>query len=247
MGALGRNCVSEHYKTNKTASRVLLRSHTHSTEYFIAGFGGKTPSNHLHNCNYNAMGTRSLICIFFQGRFVVAQYSQWDGYPERGGQGMKILRFLRRHGNIQRLKHGLQYITILCINEGEAYQRLTEIEATEQPSLSRDTGAGILEIIAEATDTSYVPIFLDLEFANDGLFCEWAYVIDLDDELFEVFSGADRKEQASSKRFDAVGGEQDTVPAFVRGFGFQALPNTEAEFIEKLNEAPGAGGEDQNS
>jgi hypothetical protein len=193
------------------------------------------------------MGTRSLICIFFHGRFVVAQYSQWDGYPERGGQGMKILRFLRQPGNIKRLKRGLQYITILCINEGEASQRLTEIEATEQTSLSRDTGAGILEIIAGATDTSYIPIFLNLEFANDGLFCEWAYVIDLDDAVFEVFSGAVRKEQASSERFNAIGGERDTVPAFVRGFSVQALPDTEADFIEKLNEATGAGDENQNS
>jgi len=25
------------------------------------------------------MGTRSLICVYYNGKFVIAQYSQWDG------------------------------------------------------------------------------------------------------------------------------------------------------------------------
>ena len=191
------------------------------------------------------MGTRSLICIFFKGRFVVAQYSQWDGYPEREGQGMRILQFLLGPSNIKRLKSGLECIKILRTKESEELQDSTNIEAAQPPpSLSRDTGAEILEIVAGASDTNYVPIVLDLEFANNRLFCEWAYVIDLDDEVFEVYRGLEgtvSKKEASTMRFNNVGRESDTVPTLVRGFSFQALPNTEKTFIEMLNEASGAG------
>lgn len=71
------------------------------------------------------MGTRHLICVFYQGRFVVAQYGQWDGYPE--GQGVKILKFLRVPINIQRLKEGLKHIfeppeQEVCIQNKKANQ-----------------------------------------------------------------------------------------------------------------------------
>ena len=57
------------------------------------------------------MCTPSLIYVFYNGRFVVAQCSQWDGYPE--GQGMDILHFLLNSDNIERLKNGLQHIITL--------------------------------------------------------------------------------------------------------------------------------------
>ena len=69
-------------------------------------------------------------------------------------------------------------------------------------------------------------------------------MIDLDDEVFEVYRGLEgtvSKKEASTMPFNNVGRESDTVPTLVRGFSFQALPNTEKTFIEMLNEASGAG------
>ena len=40
------------------------------------------------------MGTRNLTCVVKNGEFVVAQYGQWDGYPD--GNGFKILEFLEK-------------------------------------------------------------------------------------------------------------------------------------------------------
>ena len=39
------------------------------------------------------MGTRSLIAVQLDGEYKIAQYSQWDGYPE--GQGLGCLNFLK--------------------------------------------------------------------------------------------------------------------------------------------------------
>jgi hypothetical protein len=195
------------------------------------------------------MGTRNLICVFYRGRFVIAQYSQWDGYPE--GQGMTILNFLLNSQNIERLKQGLQYIVILDDEDLEQYQQPgmggpahTNCKCCGKgdadvppfpPSLSRDTGAKILEMVAQATPETRVPISLNLEFANDDGFCEWAYVVDLDNEAFEVFSGGAPKGKARSERFANVGGEKETVPMLVKSFPFTELPTTQDEFVNILN------------
>ena len=67
------------------------------------------------------MGTRHLICIFYRGEWVVAQYGQWDGYPE--GQGFKLYRFLSVARNIDNLKAGLVHVYELGQEEAEEIAR----------------------------------------------------------------------------------------------------------------------------
>jgi flagellar motor switch/type III secretory pathway protein FliN len=123
------------------------------------------------------------------------------------------------------------------------------------PSLSRDTSAKILSMIArtsltdseggdnaesrpEATDSNKkIPVKLELEFANDGMFCEWAYVIDLDKEVLEVYGGCEKKRDGH--RFQDVGGEHDEVPAFYCSLEFRELylMKSDMEFLESARKA----------
>ncbi|KAN0070949.1 hypothetical protein V8E54_011114, partial [Elaphomyces granulatus] len=193
------------------------------------------------------MGTRNLICVYYKGRFVIAQYCQWDGYPE--GQGQGILMFLLESGNIERLKEGLQYLTTLTQEGMEELENAIQHDLESQPnystgvgeklislwpSLSRDTGAKILEIVAQATAEKRVPIVRYLGFANDGMSCEWAYIVDLDQNTFQVFGGYEHKQQAPTSRFSDVGGERDTVPALIQTFSLSQLPATEKEFMDAI-------------
>lgn len=57
------------------------------------------------------------------------------------------------------------------------------------PTLNRDTGAKIFDIIAAARLDDYIPIYSQVEFAHDALFCEYCYCVDLDAEVFEIFGG----------------------------------------------------------
>lgn len=60
------------------------------------------------------------------------------------------------------------------------------------PSLARETSSGILTIIASADKP--VPVQPDLEFIADGVFCEWAYVVDVDAGVLEAYAGGLRAE-----------------------------------------------------
>lgn len=172
---------------------------------------------------------------------MVAQYCQWDGYLE--GQGAKILEFLLVPGNIERLKKGVTRITpvddqtVQDILDKHSYSTFKnnkkvcecgsavsfqEPEKCFPSTLNRDTGAKILDIIAAARPDDYIPIQLSLDFAANGLFCEFCYCVDLDAEVFEVFgdavvippttTGDEKIEQIGKNRFVEVCRAAEAAP-----------------------------------
>lgn len=66
------------------------------------------------------------------------------------------------------------------------------------PELSRDTGGDILELIMFKNKTK---LQNSLNFAADSLLCEWAYVIDLDKNTYEVYEGFNKEPLDESERF----------------------------------------------
>lgn len=142
------------------------------------------------------MGTRGVTEVIYNDKLVVSQYGQWDHYPM--GQGLTVLNFLRDELNIDKLKANLMlHLTYQASDEelkkiyaryfdenGMGTMEQSDKFGKDYPSLTRDTGAGILEVIANAKTT---PIPLQLEpqsFKDDRLFCEGVYTINLDDETF---------------------------------------------------------------
>ncbi|MFA6570170.1 MAG: hypothetical protein WCT77_02935 [Bacteroidota bacterium] len=67
---------------------------------------------------------------------------------------------------------------------------------------TRDTGAKILEVIYKApSKLKEIPLSNSIEFANESLFCEWAYVVDFDTNTFEVYNGFNKKPLTKKDRF----------------------------------------------
>ena len=155
------------------------------------------------------MGTRNLVAVYVDGEYKVAQYGQWDGYPE--GQGALCLSFLRDEMDETIFREQLKNVRFG--NEKEMNSLFEEFGADPSgsismsnydklkeayPELHRDTAAKILKLIQDGKVR-----FLkdDLEFAADGLFCEWAYVIDLDKRTFEVYTGFHKEPLTEKDRF----------------------------------------------
>lgn len=142
------------------------------------------------------------------GQTKIAQYSQWDGYPS--GQGGEILKFLRQVG-LAKLEANLPRCRFITDEEAEQADR--DIEAGTKtmkahfPLLSRDHGAKVLEMIASDTGTEPLLLQDHSNFLKDGLFCEWAYLLDLDAETLTVYKGGPNVVQTYSIRDLPVNGD----------------------------------------
>lgn len=148
------------------------------------------------------MGTRNLTMVILNNEIKVAQYGQWDGYPS--GQGRRIIKFISRM-NKKKFVERLKNVKFISVEEIENRMRACGWKETGRgtfsieygkdalwnttyPELSRDIGAKILKRIyngkaKELKDSS--------AFASDGLYCEWGYVLDLDNDILEIYVGSD--------------------------------------------------------
>lgn len=190
------------------------------------------------------MGTRNLTMVIESGATKIAQYGQWDGYPE--GQGVEALRFLRATGRIEKLRKRLpsvkwveeeevtKYLESIGSEDGWVDSRQSSLLNKEYPYLSRNHGAGILTMITSSVGE--VKLRDRSDFANNSLFNEWTYVIDLDKETFEVYSGFSQAPVSSENRFQGGPNKGGYYPVrLIKEYDLNDLP-TEEEFIAEFTE-----------
>jgi hypothetical protein len=134
------------------------------------------------------MGTRNLTVVKDKnGTTRVAQYGQWDGYPQYSG--IEALKFLREEMNQEKLLKRLTLVQFIDEEESnEIWESFDHDDndptkySMEYPGLHRDTGIKILEAVANATET--LKTIDNSEFANDTLFCEGIYEVDFSTNKF---------------------------------------------------------------
>lgn len=138
------------------------------------------------------MGTRGAIVFVIDGIEKVG-YNHWDSYPS--GLGVHVLEWMREQANLfldDELRQQVRALQLVDEDEEpteEERERFSKYwnksVSTGQDwySLLRETQGKPGEILAAGamTDGGNFPL--------DSLFCEWAYVIDLDTEVFEVYKG----------------------------------------------------------
>ena len=126
------------------------------------------------------------------GKYVVAKYCQWDVYPK--GQGKIALEFLRDKFNREKFVKNLKKVRpitdkklnkywVECGNDSKSNFVSSEVGTkflAKYPNLHRDMGADILAFIQNHTERKNIELQDDLSFASNSLFCEWCWVVDLD-------------------------------------------------------------------
>lgn len=155
------------------------------------------------------MGTRHLIAVQLDGEYKIAQYGQWDGYPE--GQGMTTLHFLRSMDE-DKFKSALRNSSFISDDELMALWKqygadddgmvsLSDADRMKKdhPEYSRDTSADILQMVQEHPEG--MKLHNQIGFAANGLLCEWAWVIDLDKRTFEGYRGFGSEPLTEQDRF----------------------------------------------
>lgn len=202
------------------------------------------------------MGTRHLIAVQLDGEYKIAQYGQWDGYPS--GQGLNVLNFLQAANlavfreKLRKLKWATsEQINNAWIRAGaKPGSDLVSVSVGEKlekanPELSRNTGARILDIVSESTSPEGLLMQNNIGFAQDSLFCEWAYVVDMDKNTLEVYKGFNHF-PVTEGRFvgpvyttdDGPGSRGYGPVELVQTYQLDALPS-EAQFLADLEPKDG--------
>ena len=146
------------------------------------------------------MGTRNLTKVIDStGRTRVAQYGQWDGYPEY--TGTRILEFIKDGSVLDRIESNLRKVHFLSEDElkqfyegyadSDGFMTMDNANSFDltYPALSRNTGCDILRVIAYSTGHT-LALWDDSEFEKDDLFCEGVYTINYQTRTFiSTYSG----------------------------------------------------------
>jgi hypothetical protein len=195
------------------------------------------------------MGTRNLTVVVCGGTHKVAQYCQWDGYPD--GQGVIALGFCREHlataegreafkGKlalvrwIDEAEHLALWKSVGADDSGRVTLDVSEKFERKWPHLHRNCGAAVLDRIATNTETG-LPLRDERAFAGDSLFCEWAYVVDLDTNVLEVYKGFNKEALPPGARFadcfqhvERRGEDQYHPIKLLMSFPLDSLPDDES-------------------
>jgi hypothetical protein len=128
------------------------------------------------------MGTRHLTKVIDStGRTRVAQYGQWDGYPDY--TGAKILNFISQFKVLDQIETNLKKVHFITDEEVEQLLQGVEDINSVYPSLSRDTGCDILQVIVYSTGYT-LPLVDSSDFESDTLFCEGVYTLNYQTRTF---------------------------------------------------------------
>lgn len=186
------------------------------------------------------MGTRGAIVLVADGQEkVLLLYNHFDSYPEALGEN--VLQWLRN---------------VLAADEGQ----LTEATARElvvalEPVPDRDPMREDFERLAEfhdpgvSTGKDWYSLLrrtqgdLDAvlraglyendsaDFPLDSLFCEWAYVVDFDQRVFEVYEGFQKTAPTAGRWVGKAGTEAGYCPVQrIASWRFDALPIAAGEW-----------------
>jgi hypothetical protein len=158
-------------------------------------------------------------------------YGQYDGYPS--GVGMNVLNFCRQ---------GIGSATIEKVINLKVVSESDEPTTEEASALSKYSNGNVStgsDWYATLRETQGNPemilesgyILNSFEFGFDGLFCEWGYVLDLDNGNLDVYRGFFQYPSGLSGLWD-----RETEPGSyfpiqkIASFSFDSLPSDE-EFL----------------
>lgn len=184
------------------------------------------------------MGTRHLVCVYSNKRFQVAQYGQYDGYPS--GTGADVLSFLHMLSD-KEFKTFKKKLRNVRLHPEAEFRDKDLYNIHPQPTAS--------EVLNEifASDKE-IHLINNASFGGDSLFCEWAYVINMDTNTFDVYEGFVKDVHESAPLFlkykrppkekpkNSKHQIDDYYPVkLAASYGLECLPDIE-DFLERFND-----------
>jgi len=180
------------------------------------------------------MGTRSAYGFYKKGVDKIT-YCHFDGYPSELGKA--IQNFLM---NTTEVKLNEIFDKIVLINEDtpiSTQDRIRHKEFLDEDvsdgkdwySLLRET-QGKLEVYR---DTDLVYMIDNQGFMQDSLFCEWAYVYNLDTSKLEIYRGFQTTPQENRYKFQDDKEREYYHVALIKEVSYADLPDFDMNELEE--------------
>jgi hypothetical protein len=161
------------------------------------------------------MGTRGAFGVIIGEKEKIG-YNQFDSYPS--GKGIENLRWLReaKLGDVRRAAAVCNLVddsTPPTPADVEWLKSVTDLAVSNQSTddwycLTRETHGDIEAMLS----CGYIHDFH--EFPLESLFCEWAYIVDLDANVFEVYEGFQQKKHREGRFADRAKKPRGWEPAY---------------------------------
>lgn len=151
------------------------------------------------------MGTRATWGFALDGEEYLT-YNHFDGYPD--GLGLSVLNWLRgvELDQLREQVRGLRLVGESDKASGEDVARLADFADLDVSTGDPHEWYVLLRETQGNPDlTLRTGVMIDSRtFPLDSLFCEWAYVIDLDHERIEVYRGFQQERHMAGRFADRV-------------------------------------------
>lgn len=189
------------------------------------------------------MGTRGAFGFLIDGQ-TKATYNHADSYPD--GLGQDVVDY------IEQMIRGLPEDPVTLLAKVRALQPVPD-RAPTPDEIKRLAPWTNLGVGGQSTSDWYCLLrdaqgdagaMLETGFYNDGeafladsLFCEWAYIINFDKEVFEVYRGFQEVKHDKGRYADMeTGGEKYFPVALVASFPLTAIPEDWIAKVEPREE-----------
>lgn len=194
------------------------------------------------------MGTRGIMGVRIDGQDKLT-YNHYDSYPDGLGAAMvKDIRSL-----IKTKKFETQAREIIFINpetpptqeQIEKLRPYTDLGVSNQST--SDWYCLTRKLQGNLKDTLAAGVMVDSHnFMNDSLFCEWAYIVNLDDGLFEVYRGFQKTLKDQKGRYavkkkppfkPSYQGQEQYLPvSLIASFPLSAIPKDWIKQVQPADE-----------
>ncbi|HEY4755766.1 MAG TPA: hypothetical protein VIH28_06915 [Ignavibacteriaceae bacterium] len=166
------------------------------------------------------MGTRSAV-IIIEDEKAKGFYNQFDGYPD-GGVGEEVVIELQKIDEINgwdQFKKNCKKVEL--VDENKKPSKLIQEKYNKFFNSGVSTGKSEewYALLRELQGAKYIPEIMSgkvehmldgTNFIKDSLFCEYAYVIDLDKMVLELYKGFQKEPQKGNRFGEKLAKGEDT-------------------------------------
>jgi len=183
------------------------------------------------------MGTRGCWGFRIDGQDKLT-YNHYDSYPT--GLGKDLVEALQTIP-LAELKDKARALRLVDGDDTPTKKEREELREFANLRVSHGTDEDWYCLLRETqgnmTATFKAGVMIDShDFLENSLFCEWAYIINLDSGEFETYKGFQQKYHSHGRYYSTMAKEGYYPVALVKQYRLQDIPQDWAEQLEKEDE-----------